>query len=236
MKNIVKQLTPPVLWEAFYQLKQMTSAPDSSVKDVNPENTNPSSQDLDLYWDPAMADLLDNWGKDHVWNEIEMFLIGKSGKILDIACGTGITMEILSKQQGLQLYGCDISDFLIRKAVEKGIANQYLQVCDATNMKVYMDNEFDYSFSIGSLEHFTEEGILKFVSEVHRTTEGTSFHMMPVSRSGINEGWIKPLQSYHNNSVDWWIEKFRTNYANVYVINSGWKDKISAGKWFVCTK
>jgi ubiquinone/menaquinone biosynthesis C-methylase UbiE len=156
--------------------------------------------------------------------------------VLDIACGTGITMEILSKQKSLELYGCDISDFLIGKALKRGIDKKYLEVCDATDMKVYKDNQFDYSFSIGSLEHFTEDGIVKFVSEVNRITKQMSFHMMPVSRSGKNEGWMKTLQSFHNNSVDWWIEKFKSKYTNVFVINSGWKDDISVGKWFICSK
>ena len=32
--------------------------------------------------------------------------------------------------------------------------------------------------------------------------------MMPVSKKNINEGWIKTYQSFHNNSPEWWIDKF----------------------------
>ena len=165
-----------------------------------------------------------------------MLLLNCSGKVLDIACGTGVTIELLSKYNNLEVYGCDISDFLIDKAIERGIDKKYLQVCDATKMDIYENDFFDYSYSIGSLEHFTEDGILKFILETHRITKNISFHMLPVSRSEKNEGWIKTLQSFHNNTVEWWQEKFKLKYSKFDIINSGWKDNISIGKWFVCFK
>jgi len=60
--------------------------------------------------------------------------------------------------------------------------------------------------------------------------------MMPVSRSGDDEGWMTTLQSFHNNSVAWWVERFRTVYPTVHVFDSAWHDRISVGKWFVCMK
>jgi ubiquinone/menaquinone biosynthesis C-methylase UbiE len=142
----------------------------------------------------------------------------------------------VSKSENFKVYGCDISDFLIGKAINKGINKEWLKVCDATNMDCYKDNSFDYSYSIGSLEHFTDKGILKFVDEVYRITEKFSYHMVPISRNGIDNGWITPNQSYYNNSEEWWMEKFKSKYKNVHSINSGWKDEISIGKWFICSK
>ena len=104
----------------------------------------------------------------------------------------------------------------------------------ADRLAVYSNNYFGYSYSIGSLEHFTEDGILKFISEVDRITKYGTFHMMPVSRNSQNQGWIKRAQSYFNNSEQWWLKKFKTKYANAYAIDSGWDDDISVGKWFVC--
>jgi hypothetical protein len=60
--------------------------------------------------------------------------------------------------------------------------------------------------------------------------------MIPVSRSGKDEGWIKTLQSYYNNSVDWWLKKYKSSYQSVFVIDSSWEDDISVGKWFICIK
>ena len=237
MKNLLKEILPPIVVKGLRKIAHLAKDNVSPAKVQHagkPKDSN--GQDLDVYWDDEMAALLETWGKDHVWNEIQMFLVGKEGRALDIACGTGITMEIVAKNSNLEVYGCDISDLLISKAVERGIDRNYLQVCDATNMDMYPDNFFDYSYSIGSLEHFTEDGIMKFVAEVQRVTKYESFHMMPTSKSGRNEGWITPYQSYFNNNEQWWIDKFTTKYSKVYAINSGWKDDVSIGKWFVCMK
>jgi len=134
----------------------------------------PSQQDLDLYWDPDYAQVLEAWGEGNTWEEIQFLLVNCKGKILDIACGTGRTMEILSGIREIELHGCDISDLLIGKAVERGIRNDLLTICDATQME-FPDKYFDYAYSIGSLEHFTEEGISKFIAECYRVTKTNSF-------------------------------------------------------------
>ena len=59
---------------------------------------------------------------------------------------------------------------------------------------------------------------------------------MPVSKSNKNEGWIKTFQTFHNNSVEWWEEKFKKEFDYVEIIDSSWNDFISIGKWFLCYK
>jgi SAM-dependent methyltransferase len=195
----------------------------------------PDEQALDVYWDPKMAAILETWGIGNTWNEIQMLLVNASGTVLDIACGTGKVMTILEPYRNLEVHGFDISDFLIQKAIERGLPRERLRVADATKTN-YADDAFDYGYSIGSLEHFTEDGILGFVTETHRITKKASFHMVPVSRSGRDEGWMKTLQSFHNNSVDWWLERYRASYPIVHVLDSAWSDRISVGKWFICMK
>ena len=142
----------------------------------------------------------------------------------------------LSRFPFLDLYGFDISELLLNKAKEKGIAAERLKINDATKTD-YSDNQFEYSYSIGSLEHFTEDGIMLFLKESSRYTSVASFHQIPVSENNTNMGWIKRGQSYFNNSVDWWLQKFNPHFSKVYVINSGWKDPgMSVGKWFICFK
>lgn len=194
----------------------------------------PNGQDLNVYWDARMAEILETWGEKNVWKEIQLLMVNCNGKVLDIACGTGKTMEIISRFP-LDIHGCDISDLLISKAIERGIRQDHLTICDATKMP-YENNFFDYAYSIGSLEHFTESGIIDFVKDCHRVTSKVSYHMIPISRSGKDEGWIKTYQSFHNNSVEWWLQKYKTSYANIQVIDSTWEDNISVGKWFVCIK
>lgn len=195
-----------------------------------------NDQNLNIYLDEEFAKILETWGEGNAWNEIQLLLASKQGKILDVACGTGKVIEILSKFKSLDLYGCDISDMLIQKAVKRGIPESKLTVCDATSLP-YDDDEFEYAYSIGSIEHFTEVGILKFIKECHRTTRKISFHNFPVSKSGLDEGWkVTSNQSYFNNSVEWWIEKFNSKYDSVIILNSVWEDDWSSGRWFICKK
>lgn len=194
--------------------------------------TRVGKQDLDVYWDEEMAEILESWGEDTVWKEIKLLMVNCQGKVLDIACGTGKTMEIIAELP-VQTYGCDISDLLISKAVERGIGKERLLVCDATDMP-YEDGQFDYAYSIGSLEHFTEAGIIELLQECKRVTRKCSFHMIPVSRSDTDEGWLKTYQSFHNNSVAWWLDKYQSVFGKVIVLDSTWNDRLSVGKWFVC--
>lgn len=238
MKSIANQLCPPLLWSGLSKLKtKLTDLKNKTAQKAQnlKKDANPEVQDLDLYWDPKMANLLETWGEGNVWNEVQFLMAPLEGKVLDIACGTGRTMEILSKFPHLDLYGVDISDLLIEKAKQRGFSDEKLKISDATATD-YVDDSFDYSYSIGSLEHFTEDGILKFIAEAYRITKASSFHMLPVSRSNQNEGWMKTLQSFHNNSIEWWLDKFKQAYPNVYVLDSQWNDDISIGKWFICSK
>ena len=226
LKKFVKLLCPPILIPVLQRAKKLVSFNSSKT----------AEQDLGVYWDPEFAEVLDTWGEGNVWHEIKLLMAGRKGKVLDIACGTGKTMGILSVFNNLELYGCDISELLLSKAAEKhAISTDRLRACDATQLP-YADDEFAYAYSIGSLEHFTEEGIVKFLSECHRTVSHVSFHQHPVSRNGQNEGWITMTQSYHNNSIDWWLEKYESVYETVYILDSIWEDELSLGKWFVCEK
>ena len=233
-KPIIRQLCPPFIFSFFLRFKNKLENLKSPTVYKN-NITDPKKQDLDMYWDADYANILEEWGRDNVWNEIQMILSNCKGKVLDIACGTGITIKLLEKFSGIELYGFDISDLLIQKAVEKNIPKGRLKVADATKTN-YSENEFDYSYSIGSLEHFTFDGIDKFIYESARYTKVGSFHMIPVSRSGKDEGWMKTTQSFFNNSEEWWMRKFKKQYQKVIIINSKWNDDISFGRWYICYK
>ena len=182
-----------------------------------------------------MAKILDIWGERNAWIEIQHLLFGKKAKILDIACGTGKVIEILKVNNDYDIYGCDISDFLIEKAIKKGIDKNKLLVCDATNLP-YNQDQFDYCYSIGSLEHFTEEGIRKFLMSSLKVTKYSGFHMIPVSRDGKDHGWIENYQSYFNNSVDWWSNICHSYSLKFSFLDSSWEDEMSVGKWLIITK
>lgn len=231
VKKKIRLIIPKVFIRIYKKIKNIFRKPIENR--VMEADLSPNNQDLNLYWDSKYAEVLDNWGKDNVWNEIQLLLSSLNGKVLDIACGTGITIDILKKYPQLELYGFDISDLLIDKAIQKNIPINRLKVADATKRN-YQKNEFDYSYSIGSLEHFTLDGIEKFLEESSRLTKHVSFHMIPVSKSNLNEGWMKTVQSFFNNSEEWWMEKFKKQYDKVYCVPSKWEDSISYGRWFIC--
>jgi len=231
MKQLIKNILPPILIFLikknyfFFLLKK------------NKLNINESIQDIEIYNDPVTAQKLEEWGKGTVWNEIILLLNGKSGKILDVACGTGKNIVDLQKTNPkASFYGCDISQFLMDIAANKEeISAEKLKCIDATQLD-YDEEFFDYSYSIGSLEHFTNEGIDQVIEKLFHVTNTASFHMMPVSKKNKNEGWTKTYQTFHNNSVEWWVNKFNKKFTTVYVIDSSWSDFISDGKWFLCYK
>lgn len=231
VKGFVRERVPPTIWRGMSAAVRAVRPGRTVVQQYGPGD----EQDLSVYWDPKMAAILETWGEGNAWNEIQLMLVARTGRVLDIACGTGKTVSLVSRLPGLEVHGCDISDFLIGKAVERGIPRDRLLVTDATAMQ-FADASFDYAYSIGSLEHFTEDGIFKLLSECRRVVTKTSFHMIPVSRSGKDEGWIKTFQSYHNNSVDWWMSRYRAVYDDVVAIDSVWEDPLSLGKWFVCSR
>ncbi len=192
-----------------------------------------AAQALDIYMEPEFAKVLDEWGIGTVWNEIQLFLSHRTGKVLDLACGTGRTNDFLKHNPNLEYYGCDISPLLIEKAVERGIDKARLSVGDATKLD-YADNQFDFLFSIGSLEHFTQAGIGATLRECKRVCSGLCFHQMPVSRSGFDEGWVTAGQSYWLNSERWWLKHFEAAFgANVWTVNSTWGATNMRGVWFL---
>jgi ubiquinone/menaquinone biosynthesis C-methylase UbiE len=202
---------------------------------ANRSKTDESHQDLSIYSDSKFTHSVNTWGQDTAWSEIQFLLAPCGGRIIDMACGPCTVLHQLSHLSACDCYGCDISEYLIGEAIKSGIPSSRLTVCDATNTP-FENDEFSHAYSMGSLEHFTEEGIESFLKECFRVAKDSSFHQIPTSRSGMNEGWIKLDQSYFNNSVDWWLKKFTSIYPKTYVLDSSWEDPISVGKWFICPK
>ncbi len=227
LSNLATAICPPILLPPVKAIYRVISGRAQVIID-------PHSQDLDVYWTDEMQQVLETWGEGNVWSEIQLAMAGRKGKALDIACGTGKVTSLLQYNKDLEIWGVDISDKFIDKAAQRGLDQSRLFIGDALDLP-FEDNFFDYSYSIGSIEHFTEDGIATFLKESDRVTNSTSFHMHPVSKSGENEGWIKTVQSYFNNSVDWWLPKYREAFSSVVVLDSLWEDHRSKGKWFVCS-
>jgi 2-polyprenyl-3-methyl-5-hydroxy-6-metoxy-1,4-benzoquinol methylase len=105
MKKVIRQFVPPILWNLMNKVKNTTSG-----VVVQRFGQKPTAQDLNLYWDKEFAKVLDTWGEGTTWHEIVYLLASREGKVLDIACGTGKTMQLFDKFPQLEVHGCDISD------------------------------------------------------------------------------------------------------------------------------
>lgn len=198
--------------------------------------SNGEEQSLDIYWDESRDEHALNWGEKTVWNEIQYLLASAEGKVLDIACGPGTVMSILDKSnKNIKTYGFDISDRLVNLGLERGISKDRIKVADATNLD-YKENYFDYSYSIGSLEHFTVDGIDAFIDNCFRVTRVASYHQLPTLKEGRTKGWINLQQSFHNMPISWWEEKFLRKFPNVITLDSSFNDVLSNGTWFICYK
>jgi SAM-dependent methyltransferase len=193
-------------------------------------------QQLEIYNDADFAELLEHWGHGNAWSEVQVLLGGRVGNVLDLACGTGRASDFLKHNKGLTYFGCDISELLINRALGRGIPKERLQVGDATKLD-YIENKFEYLFTIGSLEHFTVEGLRATLLECNRVCSGLTFHHIPVSKSGLNEGWVNDQQSFWCNSEKWWMAEFKRAFGeNVWTMSSKWTGRSLKGVWFVTSK
>ena len=120
IKNFLKLFIPPIILSFFRFFKKKI--------EKNIYSSLRSKQSLDVYYEEKMAHTLETWAERNAWIEIQHLLLNKNGKILDIACGSGKVIEILSKINIKDVYGCDISDFLIEKAIERGISASNIDV------------------------------------------------------------------------------------------------------------
>ena len=86
-------------------------------------------------------------------------LADKDGKILDAACGTGLYLESLAKEDH-KVWGFDIDSGMVEKALGKvkDLTTAHVMVGDFLKMnQMYMDNTFDLSYCIGnSLVHLVD--------------------------------------------------------------------------------
>ena len=89
--KIFKKICPPLFIDFFLSIKSLYNNQKYYI------NKNPINQSLAVYSSSKMANDLEIWGEKSTWIEIQYLLHGKKNKVLDVACGTGIVMEILNK-------------------------------------------------------------------------------------------------------------------------------------------
>jgi len=229
MKRFFTLIIPPIFFVLIQKIKHRLIGL-SKTKQLHPDSAE--------YWQEHIA-LLEQWGEHHVWNEIELLLHKQSGKVLDIACGTGPVIERLKPYTALELYGLDNNKKLIEGAIAKGISKDRLFIQDCANLQQFKNNYFSHTISLGLLYYLEDKILDTFIEESHRVTSTFSAHMILTSLDNKDQEIIETWQTYRNNSTQWWINKFKEKFTTVHAINSGWTDhdyKVSKGTWLICYK
>jgi SAM-dependent methyltransferase len=114
----------------------------------------------------------------------------KSGRILDIGCGGGITTESLPYYyQNLDYFGCDVSKSAIEYAKKRGSGKVRYAVIRGKKLP-YKDNYFDACICLDVMEHIPD--VEFFLNEVKRILkkDGQFFLLLPCEGQPFTFTWL----------------------------------------------
>jgi SAM-dependent methyltransferase len=134
-----------------------------------------------------------------------------NNKILDFACGSGWTTELLNKL-GYDVYAFDSDAAAVEAAKERvqldkrvNPARCHFQVGNGHDL-AFPDEHFGHIFCFDSLHHMADYE--KVLREMHRVLRmgGRAVFVEPGSRHSKSPETIQFLRDHAKNN-DWWIEK-----------------------------
>lgn len=139
--------------QRFARLPQNTLssiAPENAMTTTKPLTTAQISAGYD-----AIADQI--WESPSLYRDALRLAPDCSGDILDIGCGQGRFLEVISRScSGVKsISGCDISPKLIELSKAR-LPNGKFEVANALTLENYATASFDYVFMIASLEHMID--------------------------------------------------------------------------------
>ena len=109
------------------------------------------------------------------------------GSLLDVGCGTGYLMELLTKQRPARYCGVDLSDEMIRVAKEKQIDSAEFVVCSADKLP-YPDETFDIVTCSQSFHHYPYPE--KAMQEARRVLKSGGLYILSDTGIGGIGAWI----------------------------------------------
>ncbi|HEY9059258.1 MAG TPA: methyltransferase domain-containing protein [Pseudobacteroides sp.] len=123
--------------------------------------------------------------KEEIANVIHL---NNSFKVLDVACGNGNMLKMLSGKNRIQAYGVDISENMIKEAKCRYPEMQF--VSSNSSKLPFEDSFFDVITVCAAFHHFTEPQ--RFASEAKRVLKPGGYiyladiHMPPIARQLAN--------------------------------------------------
>lgn len=149
----------------------------------------------------------------------------KDSKILDVGCGSGIVVEMLRQEGFINTFGLDITlsglnstNAMIKFDLPVEF-NPILPINKSNYIESpiwnmpFVDNSFDFVFSVDVLEHLPPELVEQSIKEIYRITSIETIHC--IATFFDNRGGFK----FHLtvNNIDWWKEQFnKFNDKNIH--------------------
>ena len=123
-----------------------------------------------------------------LFSDLNIYIQAKALKkiVLDYGCGVGSVTEKIAKLNPLKLYGIDISDVSINKAVksakDQGLNVNYLvDNCESTKFE---SNTFDLIFGSGILHHLNLQIAIKEINRILKK-DGEMVFLEPLGTNPI---------------------------------------------------
>jgi methionine biosynthesis protein MetW len=94
-------------------------------------------------------------------------LVPEGSRVLDLGCGDGALLHLLTRQKGCTGYGIEIDDANVLACVQRGI--NVLQLNLHQGLKAFQDQSFDVVLQIDTLQHLRNaETMLRETARVGR--------------------------------------------------------------------
>ena len=95
-------------------------------------------------------------------------LVPEGSRVLDLGCGEGTLLDLLTRQKGCTGYGIEIDDGNVLACVQRGI--NVLQLNLHQGLKAFQDQSFDVVLQIDTLQHLRNaETMLQETARIGRS-------------------------------------------------------------------
>lgn len=108
--------------------------------------------------------IFSGWMKNIEQRTLQSIAIKRGSRIMDVGCGTGNFLRLLSKQnKGLELHGIDISEGMLKIARKKTNADVKIMAAEQMKYKLH----FDYVFSMHAFHHYANQSAV--IKNIYRS-------------------------------------------------------------------
>jgi 2-polyprenyl-3-methyl-5-hydroxy-6-metoxy-1,4-benzoquinol methylase len=154
------------------------------------------SEEQTYWWHIARRYLFDLW--------LKRLRLPKSAQILDVGCGTGINLKMLSKYG--EVRGLDISDEALEFCRQQGFTN--LAKGDAVTLNEESGNVYDLVTALEVLEHLPDDG--QALKHWHRVAKPGGYLLITVpAYQWLFSAHDKALHHYRRYSMTGLIKKIK---------------------------